>query len=357
MARLGINPARGKVTSYRPARVSVAMLTYIPHLSGYFEGRLQVLQLVLASLKAHTPPPFDLIVFDNDSCQPCVNTLRQMQQDGLINYLMLSEKNIGKIGALHILFNAAPGEIIAYNDDDILFYPGWLEAQLEILDLFPGAGMVSGVPVRNAAGHARQSLDRLASQAYPGLTTSLERRIPDAWEADWALSTGRDPQAHLLATRDQLDLVLRMQKPGQSTVCEAIGSANHFQFVAPKEIILKALPAQWSGKLMGSMIEMDEAIDAQGCLRLSTVDRYTRHLGNVLSQEVLDEAQSLGLSASAGLTASAGLRASAGLPAASRNPVKNLRKPSHKHWLLRIPGSRRLLTAVYNRLFEILHHL
>ena len=42
-------------------------------------------------------------------------------------------------------------EIIAYHDDDIFFYPGWLEAHLQILDGFSQAGMVSGLPVRNAA--------------------------------------------------------------------------------------------------------------------------------------------------------------------------------------------------------------
>ncbi len=61
-----------------------------------------------------------------------------------VDDLLLSQRNIGKIDALRILFNAAPGEIIAYNDDDIFFYPGWLEAHLEILDSFPKAGMVSG---------------------------------------------------------------------------------------------------------------------------------------------------------------------------------------------------------------------
>ena len=51
--------------------------------------------------------------------------------------------------------------------------------------------------------------------ACQGLSVSQERRIPDEWEADWAASTGRDPQAHLQATHQQTDLVLRMQKAGR----------------------------------------------------------------------------------------------------------------------------------------------
>lgn len=335
MARIGINPARGKVTDYRPARVTVTLVTYIPNLMGYFEHRLEVLKLVLASLEAHTAGSYDLMIFDNASCPEVAAYLRQMQEQGLVHYLILSERNIGKIDALRVLFNAAPGEIIAYSDDDIFFYPGWLEAHLEVLENFPQAGMVSGVAVRNAAGHAHQSLDRLVEEGAPGLSTARQRRIHDAWESDWAASTGRDPQAHLQATQEQLDLVLRMEKP-DGRACEAIGSANHFQFVTPKQVILQALPPRWTGKLMGSMIELDEAVDNLGYLRLSTTERFTRHLGNALIAEVIAEAEALGLAFAAGAT-----------------PVAAKRRD--KHWLMRVPGSRRVLSGLYQLLFKILY--
>jgi glycosyltransferase involved in cell wall biosynthesis len=337
MARIGANPARGKITNYRPAQVTVCMVTYIPDLSGYFEHRLEILRLVLTSLQAHTSSPHEVMVFDNNSCAEVVGELRRMQSEGQVNYLILSDRNLGKIDALRVLFSAAPGEIIAYNDDDILFYPGWLEAHLEILGAFPQVGMVSGTPVRNAAAHARQSLDALAESGAPGLSVSRQRRIPDAWEADWAVSTGRDPQAHLQATQDTLDLVFSLEKPGGAGACQAIGSANHFQFVAPRPVILQALPPAWTGKLMGSMIELDEAIDRLGYLRLSTVERYTRHLGNTLSPEVIGEARALGLLSAAGEKVTA------------PSPIRR------KHGLLRIPGSRRVLSALYHRLFEILY--
>lgn len=332
MTRVGINPARGKISEYKPSRVTVTCITYIPDLTGYFEQRLEVLKLSLASLRAHTTLPFDLMIFDNGSCQPVVDLLRGLEQAGQIDYLLLSRQNIGKIGALQILFNAAPGEIIAYHDDDIFFYPGWLEAHLQILEAFPQVGMVSGLPVRNAARHAHQSLDRLAAQGAPGLSISHERRIPDEWEADWAASTGRDPQAHLQATRDQQDMVLNLNS------IEAIGGANHFQFLARRATLLQALPEQWTGKLMGHMVELDESVDNLGCLRLSTVQRYTRHMGNTLSAAILQEAQRLGLQ-TADLT----------------NLAKKQAAAAKKHWLLRIPGARRVLMAAYKRLFDILY--
>ncbi|MEW5870893.1 MAG: glycosyltransferase family A protein [Chloroflexota bacterium] len=357
MTRIGINPARGKFSDYRPARVTVTMLTYIPDQAGYFQDRLQVLQLALNSLRAHTPPAHDLMIFDNGSCPEVVEYLRQLQAKGQLDYLILSEENIGKIGALRILFSAAPGEIIAYSDDDILFYPGWLEAHLEILEAyaggaFPPAGMVSGVPVRNAARHARSSLENLAQNPPAGLKVSFERSILDEWEADWAASTGRDAQKHLQETQSDLDMVLTVEKHppappvgaqglrpehGSQAVC--IGGANHFQFVGHRQVLLQALPAQWSGKLMGHMVELDQAVDELGYLRLSTAQRYTRHLGNALSQESLAEARQLGLLDEKDLQTK------------STTQPQTARKPG----LLRIPGSRRILLALYKRIFDILY--
>ena len=297
-----------------------------------------MLKLVIASLNAHTPLPHDLMIFDNGSCQEVVEYLISLKQLGVVNYLLLSHKNIGKIDALRILFEASPGKVVAYSDDDIFHYPGWLEAQLELLQSFPEAGMVSGIPIRDAAGHANRSLELFASMDRAGIHAERERRIPDEWEHDWALSTGRDPSAHLETTRDQMDLVFKVEKPGGEFV-EAIAGANHFQFVTRKDIILKALPQDWTGRLMGAMLELDEAIDCLGYLRLSTSQRFTRHLGNRLSAEIGQEAAQMGL-----------MQGSVEDPAAS-----SLRKQTErKHWLLHLPGARKVLHSLYRRLFDIL---
>lgn len=335
MARIGINPARGKITTATPQAVTVGMITYLPELSGYFARRLDVLRLALAGLGAHTTPLHDVMVFDNGSCPEALAVLRQAQQDGIINFLLLSDRNIGKVDALKVLCQAAPGEMIAYMDDDILVYPNWLEASLEVLEHFPKAGMVSATPVRDSAGHARTSLDAFAAEPPPGATVLHERRILNEWEDDWAVSTGRDPQAHRIETADRLDLVFHYQT-ADGQVLETIAGANHFQFVARKDTLLQALPDRWTGKLMGSMLELDEAVDVQGMLRLSTVQRYARHLGNALSPEASAEARSLGLQV--------------GEVSTVQTAAKRRRHP-----ILRIPGARRILMGVYNRLFRILY--
>ena len=329
MARYGINPARGKTSAYRPAEVTVALLTYIPHLDGYFQNRFEILRLSLASIVANTSLPYDLLVFDNGSTDQVVKYLQDLQAQGTIRYLFLSAENIGKIGAFELLFNAAPGEYVAYADDDIYYYPGWLEAHLNIVEAFPDVGMVSGSPVRDASERASQSLQKRIEQGDPSIIVSYERRIPDEWESDWAISVGRDPETHLKNTQDFQDLIL------ERNGTQAFGSASHFQFLSPKKVINEALPEAWSGKLMGAMNELDEAVDDLGYLRLSTVERYTRHLGNTISPELALEARELGIQ-----------------DGASQKSVSR-----KKHWLLSIPGSGRVMRRIYNNLFDILHKI
>ena len=102
-----------------------------------------------ARIQDSTDQPFDLLVFDNGSCwKVCQYLLQEEQEQGGIQYLMLSEKNLGKGGAWNMILEGAPGEIIAYPDNDCYFYPGWLSRSLQILETFPHVGMVTARPFR-----------------------------------------------------------------------------------------------------------------------------------------------------------------------------------------------------------------
>ena len=50
----------------------------------------------LGSLHAHTTMPFDLLVFDNASCEEVREYLSAEHAAGRIRYLTLSEENLGK---------------------------------------------------------------------------------------------------------------------------------------------------------------------------------------------------------------------------------------------------------------------
>jgi hypothetical protein len=246
-----------------------------------------------------------------------------------IDILMLSARNLGKIGALQVMFNAAPGELIAYCDDDILFYSGWLPAHLEVIDAYPEVGMVSGLPVRSAADRAVSTNRAFIANPPPDLAVTEQRWIPEEWERDWAQSTGREPDELIQSQLEQSDLKLDLHG------VEAYPAANHFQFLAPRSVLLQALPREWTGKLMGNMVELDQAVDAQGCLRLSTTQRYVRHIGNVVSPALAKEVGAMGIDVQG----------------------HSVSRRQRRHWLLSIPRMRPLLKRLYGKLYDILHHV
>jgi glycosyltransferase involved in cell wall biosynthesis len=330
MARIGMNPARNRISDYRPARVTVAVLVYIPYLEGYFEHRLEVLKMCLASIANNTEEPHDLLIFDNGSCEAAKSYLQGLVEEGVIQYLFTSTENIGKIGAFKLLFQAAPGEIVAYCDDDIFHYRGWLKEHLRILEAYPEAGMISGCAVRTLFDHGTQSNQRLA-ESDPSVALIRGQNTPDLWEREWAESYGRDPERHLMDIQTQEDLML--ERDG----FRVFAVANHNQFLIPKDIILQCLPEDWSGRLMGEMNELDNAVDQAGYLRLSTPERTTKHIGNTVSPALRAEAEALGIKVDA-----------------IQPSVYRKRRIPFSRRLLKLKPVQWVLQGIYNRLFWIL---
>jgi glycosyltransferase involved in cell wall biosynthesis len=330
MTRIGMNPARDRVGDYRPARVTVAVLAYVPYLEGYFRGRLDLLRLCLGSILVNTREEFDLLVFDNGSCPEARMYLRSLLEAGQIQYLLSSSENIGKIGAFKVLFTACPGEIVAYCDDDMFFYPGWLSAHLDLLDRFPRVGAVSGSPIREMFGHGIESNLRLAEQD-PEIELIRGHTIPLEWEMQWAESYGRDLEIHRQEIEEKEDIIL--ERGG----VRAYAAANHNQFVTPKSVITNLLPDEWSGRLMGEMIELDSEMDAQGYLRLSTIGRTTRHMGNLATPDLIEEAKEFGV----GVEGVEGVK----IGAPKRSLLSRIVEWRPVHWFL---------YGVYNRLFWLL---
>lgn len=327
MARLGMNPARKKQSLYKPHEVTVAMLVYIPSLEGYFQQRLEILKVSIQSLLANTKTPFDFLVLDNGSTENVKTYLEELNDQGRIDYLVLSSRNLGVEGGLRVLANTALGKYIAYTNDDVFYYPGWLQAQLKILNAFPDVGMVSGTPVGIQSTLADRSLMNLMDQNLPELTVSRTARNPQ-WEEDWAKSTGRNLDEHQVFIKENPHTLLDYKG------VMAVGSANHFQFVGPVSVIKKALPDKWIGKLMGGVAELDRAVDGMGYLRLSTKERYTRHIGNTLDEDFKKAAKEL-----------------IGMADISWKEAE--RKP----WFIKVPGVRFMLSRIYHWLFRVLFNL
>lgn len=327
MPRTGFNPSRSRVSDYRPKRVTLAVITHVPHLSGYFENRFEVLRLCLESQIVNTSLPYDLMVFDNGSCPEVVNYLNRLKDEDKIHYLLLSSRNIGKIGAVQIVFNAAPGEIVGYTDDDIFFLPGWLEDHLKVIDTFPNVGMVTGLYIRPRVNYATESVMAFAGQ--PGVEARRGLLIPRAWEEEYIENSNRTWESYQAEIAGLEDLLLCYEG------VEAFASAHHFQFVASKKVILEALPGDWSGQLMGQMSELDARVDQMGYLRLSTRQQTVHLMGNLVPELVAGKARGFGLSVET--------------KRRKPQPVGFLRK------IYRFPLVRRLALVMYNRLYYVVN--
>jgi glycosyltransferase involved in cell wall biosynthesis len=326
MPRIGINPNRGQLTQYRPARITLAMLTYLPNQAGYFAERMAVTKLSLESLITNTPQPRDVLVFDNGSCRELVDYLCQLRDQRRINYLILSSENIGKISALQVIFQAAPGELVAYSDDDIFFLPGWLDAHLKVMNTYPRVGLVTGFYIRSHLRYATQSLEAFSRQAEVQVKRGM--LIPRELEQHYIDNMGRSWEAYAEEVSGLEDLWFSYQG------VECLASAGHHQFLTSRQLMLEVLPG-WDSNLMGRMIELENKVDQLGYLRLSTPMPVTRLLGNVISAENAAEARKLGLMASAG--------------------TATRLVPGFANRLTKIPIIRRFVLGLYNRLHILLN--
>lgn len=275
--RVGQNPAKSIDRVAQPEKITVAVVTYIPFLGGYYAESLDVLKACLNSIRENTDLPYDLLVFDNASCPQVRAYLTGMQEDERIQYLVLSDKNVGKGGAWNFIFSAAPGEFIAYADSDIYFRPGWLSHSLEILDAFPMAGMVTARPLRTPEKFYTSTLDWARSQA----DITLESGQFLAWETylEHVLSLGTsEAQA-----REWFDSRFDWRVTGHNV--SAYISAAHFQFTGRKSLLQEFVPFDMD-RPMGQVRSLDEAINERGYLRLTTCKPLVKHMGNRLPAEV-----------------------------------------------------------------------
>jgi glycosyltransferase involved in cell wall biosynthesis len=339
--RRGQNPAKNGLQAYQPAHLGVLLVIYIPTMSGYFTDSLDIFKVQLASLHQNTPHDFDLLVFDNGSCQGVRDTLRNLQSDGLIDWLTFSRHNLGKTGALNWGIRAMPNELICYSDGDVYFRPGWYDQSLNILDTFPRVGMVTAQPCYfdSLAGKGQAHL-ALSKTTQFEISTRLADPIATK---EYVRSIGDKPE---LRTRYQEHMWQIVRNP--ITGVDAVIGASHFQFLAYKTLLdqITPFPANY-GLNRDDDFQIIARIDQLGFLQLSTVKPYVYHMGNQMEETTLEEIQRDRMKdvLKNHLVVSA---------RTNRNQITPVKKTAFWliHQMARIPFCKYILQRFYNLLFE-----
>lgn len=269
--RVGQNPAKTIKGVAKPKRITVAVLNYIPFLSGFFAETFDVLKLCLNSIWQNTYLPYDLLVFDNASCPEVREYLTQMQQEGKIQFLILSDTNLGKGGAWNIMLAAAPGEVIAYTDNDCYFFPGWLSNSLKLLETYPNVGMVTSRPIANDNSYNTSTIAWAENEPAAEIKFGRFLEWEDFRSFVGSLGVPEEEARERYAVLE--DAVLSYQG------VPAYLGAIHYQFLAYKNVLRQFLPLDMD-RPMGQVQRLDGLVNDAGYLRLMTAVPYIQNMSN-----------------------------------------------------------------------------
>lgn len=280
------NPQIASIPVTVPKKITVITITYIPHLTGYYEDGLDILQLNFTALKNTLQRPFDFIVFDNGSCREATDFLLDLKKKDIIQVLLLSSGNMKKLGAWNYLFTIALGDYIYYFDSDMYHYPGWFDALENTMESFPQAGIVGAfhnITDKNISRNIEiAENDRSILVEYGNF-------IPEEKLREVGESLGTDIEHFVNKRKNQ-----KQYKISRKNAAAFLG-ASHCQFLTKKDVITDVFPRPFDWALHNTDKEFDRLVDEAGWLRLTTCESHVYHVGNTISEKMQAEMERMDL--------------------------------------------------------------
>lgn len=265
--RQGMNPLREEqITKALPPAVPVVAVTvHLPNEEGYHAGRFEIVTSSLRLARQNAGMVHHFVVWDNGSCDKMREWLfYEFKPDKL----MLTD-NVGVLNTMRRIMGMYHDSVVAYSNDDILYYPDWLPEQVHILQSFPNVGTVSGCVTRFYTGKADSATVQWAGDRMKGIANT-----PREWDRQHNESIGG---SGYLAAPLGIPLV-------EYEGTRALVGGNHCQIVCYAQRLYPFLKR--TERYMEPLFQsLDVEINKAGLLRLLTTTRRTRHIGNVLSDD------------------------------------------------------------------------
>lgn len=173
---------------------------------------LPLTEACVASLRAGTTGPYELIIVDNGSAQPAVEFARQSADVPVLN-----DENTGFAAGMNAGLAAATGDYVAFVNNDTVFPRDWDTPLREHLD-DPSVGIV--VPAVTAAGNpvtvrrepGTEILRLLPFGEFPsGVVYVMRREVALAlggWNEEYPLASSEDLDLSFTVWANGLDVVL-----------------------------------------------------------------------------------------------------------------------------------------------------
>lgn len=269
--RVGFNPNKGKQQTKTNCFHHVIIPVHIPNEEGYFEYSYEILKNCLDSLvkTAHSKTYISIIA--NGCCEKIEVYLNNLLSQEIINELIITT-SIGKINSILKGIVGHSFSYITISDADVLFLNNWQSSTYGVFENFPKAGAVCPTP-------SSRSLRTFTANIYWNYFFSNKMKFTNVFNKKglkfFAHSVGDDNFYNSV----QLEKYLTISRKN----FKAVVGAGHFVTTYRKEIFNNLETLHSNYNLGGSSIGdfLDIPVVKKGFWRLSTLDNYAYHMGNV----------------------------------------------------------------------------
>lgn len=280
--RIGSNPNKDKPIEEIAYSHQVIIPVYIPNQEGYFKDSFRILKCCVDSLIKTTHSKTFVTIVNNGSCNEVKEYITDLYKNNKIQEVIHSD-NIGKLNAILKGLVGHNIALVTIADCDVLFLDNWQKETVAVYNNFPKAGVVGIVPQIKTfySGCGNLIFDTLFSK-----NVVFTKVVNPIALLKFYKSLGWDDnynRAHLA-----WNLTI------ESNSTKAIIGSGHFVATYRRELFSN-LKTFLSFKLGGnSELYFDELPIKKGLWRLTTLDNYAYHMGNVYEDWMENETHNQG---------------------------------------------------------------